>query len=364
VEIRPITTESQWEKLAQAFPERTFLQSWSWGEFQEKLGDKVERFGVFEAGQCKGLFQVLQSPLIKFFKQWNFLHIPHGPLLESSGYEQFQVPSPKSQVDPNNQNLNFQKKELGEIIRYVRKLGQKEKAVFLRVEPLVKRDPGNAEIFSNLGFRKAPIHIHPDNSWLLDLGATETGLFKGMRKGHRYSIKKALNQGVQIKSQGRGAPLKEFYRLYQELARRVNFVPFSWKYMLLEFEVFAKKEQAKLYWATYKGKMVAASLIIFYGETAFYHHSASSSEFSHLPATHLVLWKAIKEAKSQGKKVFNFWGIAPPAAKAHPWKGLTFFKQGFGGYRVDFLPAQDLSLDWKYWINYGIESLRRIKRSY
>ena len=77
-----------------------------------------------------------------------------------------------------------------------------------------------------------------------------------------------------------------------------------------------------------------------------------------------MLWEAIREAKKRGCVTFNFWGIAPQGDRKHPWAGLTFFKTGFGGYERNYIHAHDLPLTQRYWVNYIIESVRRIKRGF
>jgi lipid II:glycine glycyltransferase (peptidoglycan interpeptide bridge formation enzyme) len=77
-----------------------------------------------------------------------------------------------------------------------------------------------------------------------------------------------------------------------------------------------------------------------------------------------VVWRAINEAKKRGCKLFDFYGASPADKPNHPWAGPTLFKQGFGSYRVNYLTAQDLVLDWRYWITFLIETARRIKRGF
>ncbi len=56
------------------------------------------------------------------------------------------------------------------------------------------------------------------------------------------------------------------------------------------------------------------------------------------------------------------WGISKTETPEHRFAGVTLFKKGFPGERVDWLHAQDLPLTKKYWITYGFENLRRIAR--
>lgn len=359
--INEIKTKRQWESLAQDFPERTFLQSWSWGQFQQKLGLKVWRLAVFQKQNCLALAQVIKMPILKRLNCW-FLYAPHGPLLKSFAF-----------AKSESRNSKFETLEY--IIRHLIGLGRKEQAAFLRVGPILKDNQENRALFRQLGFKRAPIHIHTENSWLLNLDQDQQQLWRSMRKGHRYSIRRAERANIKILNskfktnskfqyQNSKHKLKEFYNLYRRLADRAGFSPFSWEYIKNEFEVFSNNNQIKLFWAEMDNQMIAGALIVFYGPAAFYHHSASEVNLK-APVTHLLLWKAIKEAKKQGREQFNFWGIVPKDARqGHPWQGLSFFKQGFGGRRIDYLPTQDLPLDYRYWFNRALELIRSKKRRF
>ncbi len=114
--------------------------------------------------------------------------------------------------------------------------------------------------------------------------------------------------------------------------------------------------------AKHNGLPIAAAIILFFGGFAIYHHGASIS--TKIPGSYLLQWIAIKEAKKRGKKLYNFWGIAPSDKPNHPWRGISLFKQGFGGREVSFGHAQDLPISPFYAISYTIESARKLSRGY
>ena len=78
--------------------------------------------------------------------------------------------------------------------------------------------------------------------------------------------------------------------------------------------------------------------------------------------SYFLQWQIIKEAKNRGIKYYNFWGIAPNDNPNHRFAGVTMFKTGFGGERIDWLHAHDLPISNKYWLTYLFESGRRIFR--
>ncbi|RJQ26855.1 peptidoglycan bridge formation glycyltransferase FemA/FemB family protein, partial [Candidatus Parcubacteria bacterium] len=82
------------------------------------------------------------------------------------------------------------------------------------------------------------------------------------------------------------------------------------------------------------------------------------------PASYLLQWEAIKDAKKEGLSTYNFWGIAKDDDPRGAWHGLSQFKKGFGGQRLDFVHSQDLPLTKKYWLSYLIDYVTKIKKGY
>ena len=83
-----------------------------------------------------------------------------------------------------------------------------------------------------------------------------------------------------------------------------------------------------------------------------------------VPAAHAVQWRSIQEAQRRGATRYNFWGIARADQPRHPFAGITIFKKGFGGYPQDYMHAQDLPLNLKYWKLWAVDTWRHIQRGF
>jgi len=193
-----------------------------------------------------------------------------------------------------------------------------------------------------------------------------------MRKTTRYLIRQALkNKEIEILKSERIEDLEEFNKIYQETAKRHRFVPFSFDYLKNEFSAFKDDKQILILLGKYRGEIVSGGIFIFWQKIGFYHHGASLQKYPKIPTSYLMIWEAIREAKSRGCQKFNFWGIAPVSSNIeprtsgfwkHPWAGLTLFKMGFGGERKEYVKTQDFPISNKYWFCYLIERIRRKKR--
>ena len=361
--IKEIQNKEIWEKFLLECKEKTFLQSFNWGEFQKTMGNEIWRFGIYNNEQrTENKEQLLGVVLaIKISaKRGTFLFVPHGPAMKH------EVESMKYEV------LRIFLEELKEIAK-------KENCSFIRIGPVWERNDENIKIFKNLGFREAPIHIHPELTWELDITSLEEELLMKMRKTTRYLIKQAQkNKEIEIVQNNKLEGVEAFNKLYQETVDRHHFVPFSLGYLKNELLVFSSNDQISIFLGKYKNEIVSAGIFIFWQKIGFYHHGASSLKYPKIPVSYLLLWEAIKEAKKRGCRKFNFWGIAPitsdfpPGARLakggkiqtsnHPWAGLTLFKMGFGGYKKEYLKTQDFPLSKKYWLNFIVEKLRKAKR--
>lgn len=335
INIHEIIDRNEWEQFVVNYPQKSFLESWGWGEFNRLMGDKIFRLGIFRDQVLKGVALIVKVTA----KRGNFLFCPHGPLLDWQDESSFE-----------------------KLINYLKILGKDEQVSFIRISPFIINNLVNRELFKKYGFRAAPIHMHSELSWMLDITPNEEILFKNFRKTHRNLIRKAEKEGITVVQNNTVEGIKKYFEIQKDAVKKHGFVPFSEKYLINEFIGFIKDNQIVVWQANYHQEVISAALIVYYGGVGFYHHGASLLKYKHLPASYLLQWRAIKEAKARGCKLYNFWGIVNSTDEKHPWWGLSLFKKGFNGFEEDYLHAQDLILNWKYYITWMIETIRKKKR--
>jgi len=82
-----------------------------------------------------------------------------------------------------------------------------------------------------------------------------------------------------------------------------------------------------------KQALLGGIFLIFWGDTAYYWIAGATKNGKKLAAPTLLVWEALKVAKANHMKQFDFVGIwddrFPKESK--DWLGFTKFKQGFGG---------------------------------
>lgn len=339
MEIKEILEEKTWEQFVLSqVPHTPFLQSWAWGEFQDMMGLSHYRLGLLDKGKMVGGVQALVGER----KLGRFAYVPHGPVVGSGAGSL---------------------KSAAELLKHLQRLAAKEKTDYLRVEPPWEATDEGRELSVSLGFRPtAATSQAGGTTLLLDLRVPEEELLMGMRKTTRYLVRKGQEMEIEVTRSRDPEMMEEFHRLMVATYRRQGFTPHSRKYLQTQFEILAPRGMAELYLAKYQGDILAAAVIVTYGDTATYLHAASVR--GEVPASYLLQWEAIKQAKKADLDFYDFWGIAPTDDPRHPWYGYSLFKKGFGGYRLDYLGAWDYPLSKRYLAVAGVERVRKFLRRY
>jgi len=338
MEIKEILVEQPWEEFLTKVPHTPFLQSWAWGEFQERLGFSHRRLGIYQGKELVGVCAVYLGKR----RLGSFAYVPHGPVFKA-----FDGGMAKS------------------VLAYLKDLARREKVDYLRVDPNWEADDSKRSLLIQAGFRqsRAATSQAGGRTLLLDLKLPEEELLAGLRKTTRYLVRKGEELGIKVERTAEAAKLPNFHRLMEMTQDRQRFTPQSRAYFEDQFAELSSRRMAELSFASYQGKILSSAIEVSYGDTTAYVHGASLK--SEVPASHILLWENIKEAKKDGRSYYDFWGIAPEGAdSSHHWWGYTLFKSGFGGYPLDYLGSWDFSFNPKYLGVLAVEELRALKRRF
>ena len=219
----------------------------------------------------------------------------------------------------------------------------------IRFDLIEPSAPPPADSTPGRPLRLAPIRIQPPDSIILNLAPPPETLLAGMHKKTRYNIRLAERKGVRIRrfSPPQAAEhLGEWYRLYTETARRDRIALHTETYYRRLFE-HAARIQARgapplsLYMAEHQGALLAGIITARSGGRCLYLYGASGSLKRELMPNHLLQWRAITDARAEGAREYDFFGIPPGESPEHPMHGLRRFKIGFGGDIVHYLGAWD-----------------------
>lgn len=293
----------------------SFLQSWAWGNFHHDYGREVKRIAVEEEGRIIAGAQVISYQLPA---KRAYFFSPRGPVV----YHDL-------------------------VLEKIREMAPKDNALFWRLEPA---EEGLAR---RLELRKVP-DVHPRQSLVLDLGPGEEELLALMKPKTRYNIRLARKKGVKISVSSEIEDLDKFYSLITETADRQQIRVFPRSYYQLMVHILEEQSLAKIYLAEYEGEVIAANLMVAFGDTMTYLHGGTSRKHRNVMAPHLLQWQAIRDAKQAGLKYYDFFGISDSKPS---WAGITRFKRGFGGKEASYPGTFELPLNSVWY-----EAYRMVKK--
>jgi lipid II:glycine glycyltransferase (peptidoglycan interpeptide bridge formation enzyme) len=300
-----------------------FLQSWEWGEFQRSLGKKIWILAVKEEEKilAGALIIKYDLPLGK-----SYLYLPRGPIID------LRVKIEDLRIGCNS------------LFDKIVNIAKEKKAIFVRIEPTIK-DISTFNLKSLILNLAKP--VQPKEEWRLNLTPNEENLLKTMHPKTRYNINLAIKHGVKIREGDKEKDFDKFWQLIAETFGKKGLKTHPQNYYREIFNL----EPVKLYLAEYQDKVLAANMMVFWGDQVYYLHGGSSVENKNVMAPYLMFWETIKIAKALGYKYYNFGGIAPTeSGDKHPWFGITRFKKGFGGEEIGYTGTFDLPIN-KIWYN-------------
>lgn len=343
MEVRFCTNQREWEEALQKiqYEHASFLQSWEWGDFQERYGRIVYRFIIEHVDTPVAAAQCIIMPLPY---EKSYIFIPWGPTLDREA----DIRSVYSEL--------FSSPVMDDIVG-------KHHSIFVRFEPL------RSEEIDRLHIRKYFSKVKdrdPATTLQLSLSVSEDDLLAQMKQKTRYNIRLSQKKGVkvqffdQINNIEEKNILEKFHEILQETSERhgIRHHPIEYYQDMVQELVSAKKMDIGI--ATLQEEVLAIALFVKNEGVYTYLHGASTHRNKKYMASHAIQWAAIQRAKNEKYEFYDFFGIAPvdgsSSKSQHPLMGVTRFKKGFGGNIIEFAGTFDLPFS-RFW--YTLYTLRK-----
>ena len=318
----------EWDALASKEPYISLNQAWSWGDFKEKMGWRAFRIGVEQDGHIVAGAQLLIKTLA--FGQVGVAYVPRGPVGNWSDEE----------VAPM-------------LFSELHRIATRHKAVFLKFEPSLSKDPAIEQVLQKNQFRPSSYTNQAVATIIIDIAPDLDEILARMHQKTRYNIRYAERKGVIVR-EGTREDLVIFSQLLRDLGRQEGFAPRDLDYLKIEWDTLHPAGLLKVFVATYQEKILSIHMSALFGDRAVYLHGASSNDYKNLMPNYLIMWEAIKWAKSQGCKTFDLWGVPEevglaayagsdlpePTTNKGLW-GVFRFKKGFSSDVVLYMKAYD-----------------------
>jgi lipid II:glycine glycyltransferase (peptidoglycan interpeptide bridge formation enzyme) len=293
------------------------IQSWQWGDFREKTGIFVKRIGLFKNSILISSYQVTFHKIPK-------TNITIGYLPKSN------LPEP-------------------EILDFLYELGQKEKVIFIKIEPNVEKETQIKrvkELLLHKNIAQSPKPIFATHTFLIDLKKSEEELLKNMHPKTRYNIRLAQRHGVKVEEKDDQKSLEIFLKLQSQTTKRHKFYTHPDSYFRKMWKILKPQKMIHLLLASYKKEPLVTWMLFRFKDTIYYPYGGSAEIHKNLMASNLIAWEAIKLGKKLGCKVFDFWGaLGENPNLKDPWYGFHRFKAGYGGKLIEFVGTYDLVIN-------------------
>ena len=317
----PVGEKSFWNKEIYSHP--SFLQSWQWGELQEKIKQRIFRFNV------SGLLASAIEQKLPLGK--TYLYVPHGPVIREATADSW---------------TNF--------IKAAGDSGNSKKPIFLRVEPLSREFRGKPiqSVLKEAGFRPTK-PVQPKTTLVIDLRRDEKDILEAMEHDTRYSIRTAEKRGVETEFFG-GKDKEKIFNVFWEIFSETNQRHGLKAYPRAYYEEVARLEgecSSKISIAKAEGKAVSSAIFVYFGERVFYLFAGSLAGYGKFNAPTYLLWQAMLNAKKSGYRYFDFWGISHENKN---WEKITAFKKSFGGEEIDSAGSWDYVFNKPFYLIYNL----------
>ncbi|WP_151755094.1 lipid II:glycine glycyltransferase FemX [Dictyobacter vulcani] len=282
------------------------------GELKATSGWSPLRLALYVDGEIVAAAQVLRKTAPRVpLALGHLAYIPRGPVVDW--------------LQPGLCEEFFR-----QLDRYLRRRG----AIALRWEPDIDQATPEGELVARFArSRGAGIlpTVQPQRTIVLDLEPDEERLLAQMKEKWRYNIRLGGRKGVQIRVANSLADVDAWYALLETTGERDQFGIHSLAYYQQAWKVFAPDDRLRLLLAEHDGQLLAGIVVVMLAGQAIYLYGASSNQQRQLMPNYVLQWEAIRWAKQQGARQYDFWGIPATDAEDEAMAGVYRFKRGWGG---------------------------------
>ena len=230
---------------------------------------------------------------------------------------------------------------LNDLLEGAKLLAKKHRAFLFKMDPIIEQnDQHHIDLFKSLGMRFKPNEeygatIQPRSNHILSniYQKTDKEMLASFTQKGRYNIRIAIKNGVECKSGGIEA-IDEFYRIFEETAKRDHFIIRDKSYYAGILKAMPKN--ARLYLCYYESKLVSGALYIKYAGRGFYLFGASSNDYRNVMPNYLMQWTMIHDTIAANCHTYDFMATPHPDDVDSERYGLYRFKKNFGGGNISY----------------------------
>lgn len=274
----------EWESFLAKLVSGNLQQSFDYGEVMKMSGPhkRVIRLLASKRGSAVGLVQAV------FYRKLGFaVRLDAG-----GGYGFGPVVS-----------LKDEEHILRELLSSLEKSATKNRVL----EGFVFR-PESDQVLESMGYAISLV-VH---SYKVDLQKCVEELWKSIAHNKRRNVKKAQEQGVEVKQLNNYDALVSFYEMYETSSERVGFLAYSFNYFNSYLRVFGARDKVRVFLTIFEGQPVAGVFVVVHGDTAYALAAGSRKNAWQVRPNDILHWKAMEWACSKGLSWYHMGHIYEP----------------------------------------------------
>jgi lipid II:glycine glycyltransferase (peptidoglycan interpeptide bridge formation enzyme) len=233
---------------------------------------------------------------------------------------------------------------LSSTVNSLRQLAAESGVFAIKIEPEL---PKSTKL--EMADAKRSFPVQPNSSTvLINLTPELDEVIMTFNQKGRHAIRRAERDGVTA------APVettKENIETMYELMRQTAEGQWSLRpkaYLSNYWRTFTRSGHGQMFFASYEGKVVAASFGIVIGKNGTYKDGASVRKRTAYGASHLLQWEMMRWMKSHGVTRYDLCGT-PPSARlddpSHSLHGVGRFKTSFNKTVTEFMGAYEIPIN-------------------
>jgi len=183
----------------------------------------------------------------------------------------------------------------------------------------------------------------------------EQELLYKFNKKCRNAIRKAIKNNVLVRVMDEydKALIDKLYRMHVKHMESVKSIPKPQIFFKKLNEYFRLNKDYKIYYATYKGNVIAIALLFYYKNIVEYYTPVVDPNYRGLNPMNLIIFRAMLDAINDGFRLWNFGGT---------WKtqsGVYRFKRSFGAEDYFYYYFINMHNDFLELLNLTPDEIRR-----
>lgn len=292
-----------------------FTQTREYLKWHESIDEKTFYKEFFENIDGQEQLVAISASFVLELKIGKVLYVPYGPTI---------IKKTSHIVD--------------KVLEYLQNLAKKENCVFVRLEnicPVSRKQNVSLFLPAKKIFAKEGI-FQPRMEWWLDLKTSEETLYDNFHKDHRYSIRRAQKENIQVEviTSNFIAYFQSFWKILKETSERDGFHLYPEKYYQALFETTHTKTELDkfLVFTKDRGEYLSVALVVVNDKVANLVFAGSVTVGREKGFNHLMQWESVKKAQQLLCEYYNFGGIYEDGYGKESLRGVTNFKKRFGGF--------------------------------